>query len=347
MSDKRDRMQRFDVDISGAKILVVDDDKMNIKLAEMMLKDRFQVTSARSGIEAFEILKQDDFDLVLLDVHMPDMDGHEVIKQLKADDDLKEIPVIFLTADSDDLSEVQGFDEGALDYIRKPFRKAIALQRISRILELSYLQNSLSEEVEKQTARAIERGKKIERLSMQLVSSFLLARDAKDKYTNGHSHRVEKYTLMLAERMGIDEETKGQLSYAALLHDVGKIGIPDAIITKTSALNKEEELIVRNHPAIGNEILTTITELPNIALGDDGKGYPDGIAGEDIPLVARIISVADAYDAMASKRSYRDILPQDVIRNEIEKGVGTQFDPNIAKLMLDIIDEDKDYKLHE
>jgi putative two-component system response regulator len=144
------------------------------------------------------------------------------------------------------------------------------------------------------------------------------------------------------------------LEYAALLHDVGKIGIPDSIIKKSSGLTDQEYEIIKSHPVIGSQILSKITEIPNIEIGAkwhherfDGKGYPDHLQGYDIPEVARIIGVADTYDAMASKRSYRDTLPQNIVRKEIEKGVGTQFDPAIAQIMLDIIDEDTDYKLQE
>ena len=352
--DNNNPKKRYNVDISSAIVLVVDDDAMNVKLAKKMLEGHFGFMGVRSGKQALEVLENTIPDLVLLDVHMPEMSGHDVIRRMKADERWRDIPVIFLTADNDDETEIKSFDEGALDYIRKPFRKGIALQRIQRILELSYLQHSLSSEVEKQTRKAIERGEKIDRLSKQLVITLANAIDAKDKYTNGHSARVEKYSMMIGRRMGYDDEMLSQLSYAAMLHDVGKIGIPDSIINKPTELTDAETEVVKKHPQIGSEILKQITELPNIAHGArwhheryDGKGYPDGLMGEEIPQIARVIGVADAYDAMASKRSYRDVLPQEVVRSEIEKGLGTQFDPEIARIMLDIIDEDIDYVLHE
>ena len=346
--------RRYNVDVSSAMVLVVDDDAMNVKLAQKMLEGHFRFMGVRSGKQALEVLENITPDLVLLDVHMPEMSGHDVIRRLKDDDRWRDIPVIFLTADNDDETEMRSFDEGALDYIRKPFRKGIALQRIQRILELSYLQHSLSSEVEKQTRKAVERERKIDRLSKQLVITLANAIDAKDKYTNGHSARVERYSMMIGKRMGYDEEMLGQLSYAAMLHDVGKIGIPDSIINKPTELTEEESEVIKTHPQIGSEILKQVTELPNIAFGArwhheryDGKGYPDGLKGDEIPQIARVIGVADAYDAMASKRSYRDILPQAFIRGEIEKGLGTQFDPEVGRIMLDIIDEDVDYELHE
>ncbi|MGM9519957.1 MAG: HD-GYP domain-containing protein, partial [Phascolarctobacterium sp.] len=192
------------------------------------------------------------------------------------------------------------------------------------------------------------------RMSMQIVQTLVKTIDAKDSYTNGHSARVAQYSVILAKRMGFKEEELGRLEYTALLHDVGKIGVSDAILNKKGKLTEEEYAIIKEHSKIGAQILSTITELPDVAVGAryhheryDGKGYPDGLKGEEIPLFARIIAVADSYDAMTSKRSYRDALPQELVRQEITRGIGTQFDPRIAKLMLIIMDEDKDYKLRE
>ena len=192
------------------------------------------------------------------------------------------------------------------------------------------------------------------RMSMQIVQTLVKTIDAKDSYTNGHSARVAQYSVMLAKRMGFKEEELGRLEYTALLHDVGKIGVSDAILNKKGKLTEEEYAIIKEHSEIGAQILSTITELPDVAVGAryhheryDGKGYPDGLKGEEIPLFARIIAVADSYDAMTSKRSYRDALPQELVRQEITRGIGTQFDPRIAKLMLIIMDEDKAYKLRE
>ena len=344
--DNNNPKKRYNVDISSAIVLVVDDDAMNVKLAKKMLEGHFGFMGVRSGKQVLEVLENTIPDLVLLDVHMPEMSGHDVIRRMKADERWRDIPVIFLTADNDDETEIKSFDEGALDYIRKPFRKGIALQRIQRILELSYLQHSLSSEVEKQTRKAIERGEKIDRLSKQLVITLANAIDAKDKYTNGHSARVEKYSMMIGRRMGYDDEMLSQLSYAAMLHDVGKIGIPDSIINKPTELTDAETEVVKKHPQIGSEILKQITELPNIAHGArwhheryDGKGYPDGLMGEEIPQIARVIGVADAYDAMSHDRTYRKRLTGEQIRDEFINNKGKQFDPVIVGVFLQIMDD--------
>ena len=230
----------------------------------------------------------------------------------------------------------------------------MALQRIRRILELSYLQKNLKKEVEKQTEIAEKRRESVERVSMQMVHALANTIDAKDSYTNGHSTRVAKYSVMLAERMGYTGEKLEQLEYAALLHDIGKIGVPREIINKPSKLTDEEYEIIKTHPAIGANILNEISEIPDIAIGArwhheryDGKGYPDQLKGLEIPEIARIIGVADAYDAMTSKRSYRDVLSQEIVSSELEKGKATQFDPQIAEIMMELIKEDTSYQMHE
>jgi putative two-component system response regulator len=228
------------------------------------------------------------------------------------------------------------------------------VQRVQRILELDRLQKNLQQEVDKQTRKAEERRQKIERMSVQVMKTLAGTIDAKDKYTNGHSLRVAEYSREIMRRMGGTEQQQEDVYYIGLLHDIGKIGIPDAIISKTSGLTDEEYALIQSHPVIGGKILKNISEIPDIDVGArwhhekyDGTGYPDKLKGEEIPMMARLIGVADAYDAMASKRSYRDVLPQEVVRAEIEKGKGTQFDPYFADIMLQMIDDDVNYEMRE
>lgn len=345
---------KTDENTALACIMLVDDDELNRKAVTEMLRDEYRVISAESGTKAFSLLERELPALILLDVHMPDMNGHDVIRILKDNPAYADIPVVFLTSDEDENTEVQGFSEGATDFIRKPFRKDVAIQRIRRILALSYLQKNLEQEVEKQTEVAERRRQSVERMSLQMVQTLAKTIDAKDSYTNGHSTRVAKYAVMIAERMGYAGEALEQLQYAALLHDIGKIGVPREIINKPSRLTDEEYEIIKTHPVIGSNILMEITEIPGIAIGArwhheryDGKGYPDGLSGLEIPELARIIGVADAYDAMTSKRSYRDVLSQETVRGELEKGKGSQFDPAIADIMLELVSEDTDYQMHE
>ena len=335
-------------------ILVVDDDKMNLAIVHKMLGIRYDVTCVSSGMDAISYLNNNVPDMILLDLHMPEMSGLEVLEKIREQDKLSDIPVVFLTADNDRKTEIDIFKAGAMDFIQKPFIAEVVIQRISRILELYHYQKSLQQEVDRKTAELRESNRKVTNVLSQMIMALGSAIDAKDAYTNGHSERVARYSGELARRMGKSTQEINDIYYIGLLHDIGKIGIPDYIINKAGKLTEEEYELIKNHPNIGADILSSITEMPGIYFGAhwhherfDGKGYPDGLAGEDIPEVARIICVADAYDTMTSKRVYRDILPQKVARDEILKGRGTQFDPVIADYMLEMIDEDTEYQLHE
>ena len=336
------------------RILVVDDDRMNLMMVQRMLGMRYDVSCVSSGSEAIIYLQSNVPDMILLDLHMPEMSGLEVFEIIKNMDRISDVPVIFLTADCERETEIEIFKAGAMDFIQKPFIAEIVIRRISRILELYHYQQSLQSEADRKTAELRESNRKVTNLSTQVMMALASAIDAKDTYTRGHSVRVAEYSRELARRMGKSIQELNDIYYIGLLHDIGKIGIPDGIINKPGRLTEDEYQLVKDHPKIGSEILENISELPGISIGAhwhhekyDGTGYPDGLAGEEIPEIARIIGVADAYDTMTSKRSYRDILPQAVVKDEIEKGKGTQFDPVIADYMLEMINEDTEYRMHE
>jgi putative two-component system response regulator len=220
----------------------------------------------------------------------------------------------------------------------------------STIKDIQKVSNEKEFLKEKVTAKEL----KIEKLTYQSLETLASTIDAKDKYTNGHSNRVANYSREIARRMGKDEAEIIAIYFMGLLHDIGKIGVRDDIINKTSKLTDEEFMVIKNHPTIGYNILKNMTEIPNIEYGArwhheryDGKGYPDGLKGEQIPEYARIICVADAYDAMTSTRSYRAVMSQEKVRNEIENCKGKQFDPIIAQIMIEMIDEDINYKMKE
>lgn len=336
-------------------ILVVDDDTSNLKIANHILsREKMRVSCLKSGEDAINFLQENRPDLILLDVHMPGMDGFETLAAIQKNRATADIPVIFLTADDDSDTETRGLQAGAMDFIKKPFIPGVLLLRVRHMIELIRLQTNLSQEVEKKTQEVMAQHEKLERMSMQIVKTLSGAIDAKDTYTNGHSTRVAEYSKEIAKRAGLSEEMQNDIYMMGLLHDVGKIGIPDAIINKPARLTDEEYSIIQNHPVMGAKILKNITEFPKMCTGArwhheryDGKGYPDGISGQDIPLEARIIAVADAYDAMSSRRSYRDVLPQAQVRSEVEKGKGTQFDPIFAEIMLSMMDGDTDYQMRE
>jgi HD-GYP domain-containing protein (c-di-GMP phosphodiesterase class II) len=204
------------------------------------------------------------------------------------------------------------------------------------------------------TGDAIAARDEIKTLSVEVMEALAHTIDAKDEYTRGHSVRVAGYSRMIAQRMGLSLEDCENVYYMGLLHDIGKIGVPNEIINSPTRLTDEEYGVIKTHPGIGFDILAEIKSRPDLAIGArwhheryDGGGYPDGIGVTNIPIFARIIAVADSYDAMTSNRSYRSYMPQDKVRSEIEKNAGSQFDPDVARCMLSIIDEDTAYTLHE
>lgn len=342
-------------------ILVVDDDTTNLKAANTILGSAgMRVSGAKSGEQAVRFLQSNKPDLILLDIHMPEMDGFETLAAIRQNQNAENasendsIPVIFLTADDDSEAETKGLKAGAMDFIRKPFIPDVLLLRVNHAIELTRLQADLEHEVDRKTQEVLVQNRKLERMSIQIVMALAEAIDLKSAYTNGHSSRVAEYSRTIAKQAGFTPEMQKEIHMAALMHDVGKIGIPDAIINKEGKLNDEEYEIIKSHPVLGEKILRKIPESPELLMGAryhheryDGRGYPEGLVGEEIPIEGRIIAVADAYDAMSSRRSYRAALPQAQIRAEIEEGRGTQFDPLFADIMLAMIDADTDYQMRE
>ena len=326
-------------------VAVVDDDRTNLILAENILKQlNLRVTTLSSGEALLELLKEDKPDLILLDIMMTGMDGTETFMRMKREYTDMTPPVIFLTADESAEAEKRCLELGAMDFIKKPFTPDVFKLRVKHTIELVHLQQNLSEAVTRKT-------KENERLSLRVVQTLAEAIDAKDNYTNGHSTRVAGYAREIGRRAGYTTKQQEEIYMMGLLHDVGKIGIPDDVINKPGKLTTEEFEVIKTHSRVGARILRKIEEMPKLVEGArwhheryDGKGYPDGLAGEGIPEEARIIAVADAYDAMSSRRSYRGILPQEKVREEIINGRGTQFDPGFADIMLAMIDEDPDYR---
>lgn len=329
-------------------VIVVDDNISNLKIAAHILsKANMRVTPLQSGQALLDcVAKRGAPDLVLLDILMPGMDGFETLLRLRKQEK-EEIPVIFLTADENEGSETKGLSLGAMDFIKKPFVPEVLTLRARHILDLNRLQKNLEQEVDKKSEEN-------ERLFLHVVQALAEAIDAKDTYTNGHSGRVAKYAREIAKRYGYKGKQLDNIYMMGLLHDVGKIGVPDTIINKPARLTDAEYEIIKNHPVMGARILRSINEMPSLVTCArchheryDGGGYPDGLKGEEIPEEARITAVADAYDAMSSKRSYRGVLPQGIVREEIENGRGLQFDPVFADIMLSMIDEDTEYSMKE
>lgn len=320
-------------------ILIVDDNKMNLIMAKQELSAEYLVTPVTSGAQALLFLEKKSTDLILLDINMPEMDGRETMRRIRANAAWNHIPIIFLTADSSPETEAQCLSDGADDFIAKPFVPQVMRRRISKILELHDLRNELETKLEEKT-------KQLELVTLNAVMAIAKAIEAKDSYTSGHSDRVAMCSVAMAERLGWEDERIKNLQYAALLHDIGKIGVPDAVLNKPVGLTEEETEIIRQHAVSGGEILKEIHTIPNLRNGAlyhheryDGEGYPKGLKGEEIPMEARIIAIADTYDAMTSDRAYRPRLIEKDVFSELKKGRGTQFDPELVDLFIKMLEE--------
>ena len=336
------------LDAKTKKVVVVDDDVINLQVAGKILSSGgIHVIALKSGEALFDYLEKESElpSLILLDVKMPGMGGFEAIKKLHSlETSASKIPVIFLTADESAGAEREGLSLGAMDFIRKPFVPEVLQLRVNNLIELVTLQKQLYSEVEQKT-------RENKNLFLQIVSSLATAIDTKDVYTKGHSNRVAEYSKMIAKRSGYSDARQDEIFMLALLHDVGKIGIPTAVLNKPGTLSDDEFELIKKHSDMGAAILRNIENDPKFELVAkhhheryDGTGYPSGIKGDAIPEEARIVAVADAYDAMSSDRSYREHLSQEMIINELQNGKGTQFDPKFAEIMLSIVAEDKEYR---
>lgn len=320
-------------------ILIVDDDRMNLVAAQNFLEEEYKVVGVNSGKLAFKYLEKHQPDLILLDIFMPIIGGFEVMEKLKAHKEWSKIPVIFLTADRRTETEAKCFEMGAYDFITKPFEPRIMLNRIHRTIELDGYRKDLQLRLEEKT-------REVEFVTIQAITTVANTIDAKDDYTKGHSLRVAYYSEALARKIGWSEEDVQNIHYIALLHDIGKIGVPDSVLNKPFKLTNVEFELIKNHTTMGAEILKDIKMFPNVSVGAkhhheryDGKGYPSGLKGDEIPEVARVIGIVDSYDAMTSNRVYRKRLQDEVVKQELIKGRGTQFDPYLVDQFMELLEE--------
>ena len=331
-------------------VIVDDENEIRERISDALSREGIKVTALSSGEELLNYIEGmvPLPDLILLDVMLPGMSGFDTFKKMRHRNDAeRNIPVIFLTGNEDFRSEMEGLKLGAVDFIRKPINPMILTLRVERMIEFDKLRKDLAREVDKKT-------KENNRLTLHVVQTLAETIDAKDTYTKGHSGRVADYSREIAKRLGYDESRQDEIYMMGLLHDVGKIGVPDQIINKPDRLTDEEFAEIKKHPVVGERILRKIKEMPQLSHGArwhheriDGRGYPDGIKGNEIPEEARIIAVADAYDAMTSNRSYRKVMSQEDVKRELEKGKGVQFDAHFADIMIEMINEDTDYIMRE
>ncbi|MBA4002605.1 MAG: two-component system response regulator [Delftia sp.] len=305
------------------RLLLVDDDPTNLHVLRQILGEDYRLSFATDGRKALQ-LAQHQPDLILLDIMMPELDGYAVCRQLKAQADTARIPVIFITALSDGQDEALGFASGAVDYIVKPVRAPVVRARVRNHLSLVKLDELRS-------------------TRLQIVQRLGRAAEYRDNETGMHVIRMSHYAKTLALAAGCTDEWADDLLNAAPMHDVGKIGIPDAILLKNGPLTAEEWTVMRRHPQIGAEIIgehySQVLQMAySIALTHhekwDGTGYPQGLAGEDIPLASRIVAVADVFDALTTERPYKHAWTVDDAMEHIEQQAGAHFDPRLVPLFI-------------
>lgn len=305
------------------KILIVDDEPTNLRVLRQVLINDYRLAFAKSGDEALALVNKEKPDLILLDVMMPGMTGFEVCERLKADPITSAIPVIFVTALKDEIDETTGFAAGAVDYINKPISPAVVKARVKTHLSLV-------------------RSDELKRTRLQVVQYLGRASEYRDNETGLHIVRMSHYARILSLALGYSEAYADELLNAAPMHDIGKIGIPDSILQKKGKLTEEEFEIMKTHTTMGGDIMGECDSIlmrmaKNVALSHhekwDGSGYPLGIKGEDIPIEARICALADVFDALTSKRPYKEAWSVEDTMTHIIGQSGKHFDPELVKLL--------------
>ncbi len=348
---------------SKSRILVVDDEMVIREvLVERLTGAGFHCESARSSAEALQRIRTLSYDLILSDISMPGGDGISLLRQIKAEQ--PNLDVVMVTGVVDVDTAIRSIRLGASDYLTKPFNLEEVVITVERTLEKRRLlhenqeyQLDLERKVDDRTRELRQKSEEVERLYQEIKIAFdkinatyettlealMEALDTRDTETQGHSRRVAEYTACVARQMGIVEPELTQYRWGALLHDVGKIGIPDAILRKPGPLTADEWLIMKQHPELGRRILSTIRFLegavPIVYCHQeryDGTGYPQGLKGDAIPFGARIFAVVDCLDAMTMDRPYRVGTSYDRVRAELTKYSGSQFDPKVVEVFLNV-----------
>src|SRR6201997_5240069 len=337
------------INVDAEHILVVDDEEAIREVVSTMLESRgYHCNSVSNGRAAQEFVRKQTPDLVLSDMIMPEMDGIKLLDWLRNYD--PEIPVIMVTAIHDISTALEAIRRGAYDYILKPFEKdqlyhgvGRALQHRRLVIENRDYQRELERKVEERTAELTAKHLELEQSYDDTLEALGSALDLKDAETEGHCQRVTAFTISIARTMPVPKPYLPVLARAAFLHDIGKMGVPDNVLLKPGPLDDAEKAIMRKHCQIGYDMLIRIPFLRDaaeIVLAHqeffDGTGYPRGLKGEQIPLGARIFSIADSMDAMISDRPYRRALPMSHAREEIQRCAGTQFDPKVVEVFLSI-----------
>lgn len=330
---------------NGYKVIVVDDEQGILDSLSIFLKrSGYSFTGTTNPLDAIERVKNEHFDMMILDFMMDPIHGDEVVEEIRKFN--KDLYILLLTGHKDlapPLETIKRLD------IQGYCEKSDKFDQLLLLIESGIKSIEQMNTIKKINTELQDKSEELEKAYLDTIGILRQTVEAKDPYTRGHSDRVSEFSVLIGKKMGLDDETLHTLKIGGLFHDIGKIGIPDSILLKESKLSDEEYSQIKNHPMIGVHMLgdaAIFTDILPIVKHHheryDGRGYPSQLVGDDIPYVARIAAVADTFDAMTSKRSYRDSLPIDVVRAEIERCSGTQFDPNIAKVFLDIMDNDFD-----
>jgi len=324
-------------------LLIVDDTPENIDVLRGILGADYAIKVANSGQLALKIAAAQPPDLILLDVMMPGMDGYEVCRQLKGNEATRHIPIIFVTARREVADETQGFELGAADYIVKPVSPPIVHARVRAHLALSDQRRYLQQLVAERTGELERSNRQLKRTHLDMLQQLGRAADYRDNETGMHIVRVGNFSKLLGLASGFLESQAELLMYASMMHDIGKIGVPDHILLKPGKLTAEEFEVIKKHPEIGAEIIgdhdaEVLKMAKQIALGHhekwNGQGYPHGLSGTDIPIVGRIVAIVDVFDALTCVRPYKAAWPVEKALELIAKEAGQHFDPELARLFL-------------
>ncbi|NQZ80306.1 MAG: two-component system response regulator [Colwellia sp.] len=324
------------------RILVVDDNPTNIQLIAQVLKIKnYHIAYATSGAKALSSLKENDFDLVLLDVMMPGLNGYETCKEIKKQPKHEHLPIIFLTAKTDDESIIAGFDCGGVDYVAKPFNQRELLARIETHLKLKDYEDNLEYKV-------LQLTHEIEATQREVVFTMGAIGETRSKETGNHVKRVAKYSYLFAIKSGLSESEAQLLKESSPMHDIGKVGIPDSILNKPGKLTADEWQVMMTHAQIGYDMLK-MSERPILKAAAtvaimhhekyDGSGYPNGLAGEAIHIYGRITAISDVFDALGSARCYKEAWPDQDIFNLMKEERGKHFDPQLIDIFFENLDE--------
>ena len=330
-------------------ILIVDDAETNVNTLMDLLDDKYDVLASLDGESALEIVEEEEhIDLILLDIMMPGLDGFEVCKRLKSNPNKSDIPIIFITAKTDDESIEKAYELGGVDYITKPFRAREVLSRITNHLVLSEQSHILEQKVKEKTKELHDMNREIEDTQREVVFTMGAIGERRSKETGNHVKRVALYSETLALYYGLSKKEATMLKEASPMHDIGKVAIPDSILNKPARFTVEEFEQMKKHALLGYEMLKhssrPLLKMASIVAFEhhekwDGTGYPNGISGEDIHIYGRITALADVFDALGSHRVYKPAWKDEEIFKLFEEESGKHFDPKLVEIFFNNIDD--------